>query len=132
MITIDMLSELNDRQENLFIWIFNECVNNYRVTHSNREISEKLQIKESTLEKYLKKLDDLGLITRTNHRNYNNYTFQWETTSREIRLNEEKFDPFVLAKLKQRRIEDALSLIETPEATLRMIEKVKEARGNHN
>jgi len=117
MITKDMLSELNDRQENLFIWIFNECVNNFKVTSTNRDISKQLNLPESTLEKYLKKLDDLGLIERSNDRAYNNHTFTWETVAREIRLRE-------------KRIEDALKLIETPQATLKMIERIKEARGN--
>jgi len=129
MIIKDMLSELNDRQENLFIWIFNECVNNFKVTSTNRDISKKLNIPESTLEKYLKKLDDLGLIERTNDRAYNHNTFSWETVSREIRLSAKLFDPFILAKLRAKRIEDALSLIETPQATMRMIEKIKETRG---
>ena len=130
MITKDMLSELNDRQENLFIWIFNECVNNFKVTSTNRDISKQLNLPESTLEKYLKKLDDLGLIERSNDRAYNNHTFTWETVAREIRLNPKLFDPFVLAKLREKRIEDALKLIETPQATLKMIERIKEARGN--
>jgi len=129
MITKDMLSELNDRQENLFIWIFNECVNNFKVTASNREISQKLNIPESTLEKYLKKLNDLELIERTNDRAYNHNIFTWETVAREIRLSSKYFDPFLLAKLREKRIEDALALIETPQATIRMIEKLKEKRG---
>lgn len=124
-----MLSELNDRQESLFIWIFNECVNNFKVTHPNREISRKLNIPESTLEKYLKKLTDLKLIERSNDRAYNHNTFSWETVAREIRLNPKLFDPFLLAKLRERRIEDALNLIQTPQATLRMIERIKETRG---
>ena len=130
MITKDMLSELNDRQENLFIWIFNECVNNFKVTNTNRYISKQLNIPESTLEKYLKKLDDLGLIERSNDRTYNNHTFTWETVDREIRLNPKLFDPFVLAKLREKRIEDALKLIETPQATIKMIERIKESRGS--
>lgn len=125
MLSTTITAQLNSRQEDFWLWIYLECVKNYRITMSNKDISKKTDIPESTVEKYLKKFDDLKLITRENERAKNIYTDRWETISRVIKLNDETFDPFMIEKERQRNIEAALELLELPIA---QIERIKRAR----
>jgi hypothetical protein len=120
--------KLNDRQESFFVWIYNECVNNHKITKSNKEISDATEIPVSTIEKYLKKFDELGLIERGTERSINNHNHKWETTSREIILNPDIFDPFFIAKIRQSRIEDSLKMLGSPKATMRMIKNMRQSR----
>ena len=128
MLGKNITENLNDRQETFFVWIFNECVNNFKIIKSNKEISEETGFPVSTIEKYLKKFDDLGLIERGTDKSFNGYFHKWETTSREIVLNSDKFDPFFLAKLRKTRIEESLKLLGTPKATMDMIKHMRESR----
>lgn len=122
-----LIDDLNDRQQTFFIWLFNKCVNDFKVTMSNSEISKETDIPVSTIEKYLKKFDNLGLIDRGIEKGYNNIFHKWETTSREIQLNSDIFDPFFIAKIRKQRIKESLDLLNTPKATIEMI---KASRGN--
>lgn len=128
MLSKNITENLNDRQETFFVWIFNECVNNYKVSKSNKDISNETGIPVSTIEKYLKKFTELGLIERGIDRSFNGYFGKWETTSREIVLNSDMFDPFFLAKLRKTRIEESLKLLGTPKATMEMIKNIRESR----
>ena len=128
MLSKNIAEKLNDRQESFFVWVYNECVNNHRITKSNKEISNETSLPISTVEKYLKKFDDLGLIVRGSERNLNNYNHQWETISREIILNPDIFDPFFIAKIRQTRIEESLKLLGSPKATMMMIKHLRESR----
>lgn len=122
-----LIDELNDRQQTFFIWLFNKCVSDFKVTMSNSQISKETDIPVSTIEKYLKKFDDLGLIERGIEKGYNNVFHKWETTSREIQLNSDIFDPFFIAKIRKQRIQESLELLDTPKSAISMI---KAARGS--
>jgi hypothetical protein len=39
-----LIDDLNDRQQTLFIWLFNKCVSDFKVTMSNAEISKETSI----------------------------------------------------------------------------------------
>ncbi|MBU0997786.1 MAG: hypothetical protein KKE16_07070 [Firmicutes bacterium] len=104
MLTNDILSQLNRNQLKLISWIYNECVNNYHVTVSNKDISAKTDIPESTVEKYLKFFDDLDLNERTSERTQDFFTREWRTSSRKISLNPKKFNPEIIAAERSTRI----------------------------
>jgi DNA-binding MarR family transcriptional regulator len=121
----NITENLNDRQETFFVWVFNECVNNFKIVKSNKEISKETGIPVSTIEKYLKKFEDLGLIERGTDKSFNSIYYRWETTSREIILNSEIFDPFFIAKLRESRIEASLKLLGNPKSTIDMIRTMR-------
>lgn len=77
MIPREISDQLNDRQLEFFIWIFNQCVSNFKVTKSNQEISTETEIPVSTIEKYLKKFDDLNLIERGHTKSKNPIFHNW-------------------------------------------------------
>lgn len=124
MLPTSITNQLTERQENFFLWIYQQCVKDYKITISDKEISKQTAVPVSTIEKYLKKFDDLGLIVRATSKMMNQYVNRWETKSREIVLNDEMFDPFMLEKIRQDNIERALSYLKLPIA---QIERMKQA-----
>jgi hypothetical protein len=128
MIPREISDQLNDRQLEFFIWIFNQCVSNFKVTKSNQEISTETEIPVSTIEKYLKKFDDLNLIERGHTKSKNPIFHNWETTSREIQLNSDVFDPYTIAKLRKSRIKETLDMLNTPKSTMQMIHNARQSR----
>jgi len=123
VLTSDLLSQLNRNQLKLLSWIYNECVNNYHVTISNKEISVKTDIPESTVEKYLKFFDDLNLIVRSSERTQDFFTREWRTSSRKISLNPKKFDPEIIAAERSTRIDSLLSFLDSPEFRLKQLDR---------
>ena len=115
----DNTKDLNDKQLETFIYLVNQIINNTVCVKSNDEISRELRIPVSTLEKHLKKLDDLKLIIRKSSRGRNPLTMSWETISREIRLDPKVYDndPRVLATMRMQRINGILDMIGTPAFT---------------
>lgn len=122
------LKELNQKQLNVFIWIYQQIIADQVLTRSNREIAKRVNIPESTLEKYLKRFEELGLIIRDSERAINPLTMNWETTSRTIKLNPKKFDPMVLAKLRSAGIEAILNQLTVSEQTQAVIDQMYNRR----
>jgi hypothetical protein len=122
MIPREISDNLNERQLDLFIWIFNQCVSNYKLTKSNKEISDETEIPVSTIEKYLKRFDELKLIERGHTKSINPIFKNWETTSREIQLNTDIFDPYVIAKIRKSRINETLDMLDMPVSTMKIIQ----------
>ena len=120
--------ELNPKQLNVFIWIYQQIIADQVLTRSNREIAKRVNIPESTLEKYLKRFEDLGLIIRDSERSMNPLTMSWETTSRTINLDPKKFDPMMLAKLRTAGIEAILNQITVSDQTQAVIDKMRQNR----
>ncbi|MBU0996632.1 MAG: hypothetical protein KKE16_01140 [Firmicutes bacterium] len=123
MLTNDILTQLNRNQLKLISWIYNECINNYHVTQSNKDISTKTDIPESTVEKYLKFFDDLDLIVRSSERTQDFYTREWRTSSRKISLNPKKFNPEIIAAERSTRIDSLLSFLDSPEFLLKQLDQ---------
>lgn len=124
MLPTSITNKLTERQENFWLWIYQECVKNYKITMPDKEISKRTAVPVSTVEKYLKKFDDLGLIIRSRDKMMNQYINKWETKSREIVLNPDMFDAFMLEKIRQQNIERALEYLNMPIAQL---ERMKNA-----
>lgn len=122
------LHQLNPKQLNVFIWIYQQIIADQTLTRSNREIAKRVSIPESTLEKYLKRYEDLNLIVRESERAVNPLTMNWETTSRTIKLNPKKFDPLVLAKLRTAGIEAILNQLTISEQTQAVIDQMRQSR----
>jgi transcription initiation factor IIE alpha subunit len=118
MMANDQAKNLNDRQYFLLIWIIKQIVANRVLKMSNDEIAAAVGIPKSTIEKYLKKLDELDLIIRTNEREYNDGFHRWETVDREIKLNPIYFDQKILAGMTALWTKDAIESISTPEFLL--------------
>lgn len=119
---------LNEKQLNVFIWIYQQIIADQVLTRSNREIAQRLSMPESTLEKYLKRYEDLGLIVRESERSINPLTLSWETISRKITLNPKKFDPMIIAKLRIAGIEAILNQLTISEQTQAAIDKLRSSR----
>lgn len=129
MLTNQLIDQLNDRQKDLMIWIYNECVNNKHITISNKEISNKTNIPESTVEKYLKLLDDLKLIIRTSEREMDFFSRSWRTVSRTITLNPKFFNPAMLAKERLQRINSFLDTLDYSDVQAQLSSRIYEKRG---
>ena len=129
MLTNQLLDQLNDRQKDLMIWIYNECVNNKIITISNKDISNKINIPESTIEKYLKLLDDLKLIIRSSEREMDFFSKSWRTVSRTIKLNPKFFNPEMLARERIQRINSFLDTLDYPDIQSSINQKVYAQRG---
>lgn len=97
---LNLENKLNDKQLAVFTWLYQDILNNYETTLRNKDIAKAVGIPESTLEKYLKLYESLGLIIRKSERGLN-YMGRWETVSRSITLNPELFPPRVLNALRQ-------------------------------
>lgn len=122
------LKELNEKQLGVFIWIYQQIVADQVLTRSNRDIAKRVNIPESTLEKYLKRFENLGLIVRDSERSMNPLTMMWETNSRTIRLNPKKFDPVWIAKMRSATLEAILDQVTTSAQTQAIIEHLKQSR----
>lgn len=122
------LKELNSKQLGVFIWIYQQIIADQVLTRSNRDIARRVNIPESTLEKYLKRFEDLGLIVRDSERAMNPLTLSWETVSRKITLNPKKFDPMVIAKMRTASIEAILDQVTTSTQTQAVIDKLRQTR----
>lgn len=122
------LKELNEKQLNVFIWIYQQIIADQVLTRSNREIAKRVEIPESTLEKYLKRFEDLGLIVRDSERAMNPLSLSWETISRKITLNPKKFDPMMIAKMRTASIEAILDQVTTSTQTQAIIDKMRQSR----
>jgi predicted transcriptional regulator len=118
MMANDQAKTLNDRQYFLLTWIVKQIVANRVLKMSNDEIAAAVGIPKSTIEKYLKKLDELDLIIRTNEREYNEGFHRWETIDREIKLNPNYFDQKILAGMTAMWTKDVIESISTPEFLL--------------
>jgi len=129
MITKELLSQLNDRQQFFLTWIYNECVNNHWITKSNIDISKVVNIPESTVEKYLKLLDQLHLIVRSSERVQDFLTREWRTASRKITLNPKAFDPKLIAMERDHRIKSLLDLIDSSDFMQAQASHIMEKRG---
>lgn len=97
---LNLENKLNDKQLAVFTWLYQDILNNYETTLRNKDIAKIVGIPESTLEKYLKLYESLGLIIRKSERGLN-YLGRWETVSRSITLNPTLFPPRVLNALRQ-------------------------------
>lgn len=124
-----LTSGLNISQTNTYLYILNKVVDHKACTSSNRELSEALKISISTVEKHLNFLDKKGLIERDTVRGINPFSLRWETKSRTITIPASNIDPMILASLHVQRVNNLLDMITTPEATKKMIKKMKEVRG---
>lgn len=128
MIDNSITSLLTKRQLAVFVWIYQEIVNSRRLTKSNEEISRVTGVPVSTLEKFLKRFEDLQLIVRKSDRGVNATTYQWETISREITLNPAKFDPTVLAQLRAAGINAILEQISQTDLTQAAVRELQTKR----
>lgn len=122
------LKELNSKQLGVFIWIYQQIIADQVLTRSNRDIARRVSIPESTLEKYLKRFEELGLIVRDSERAINPLTSSWETVSRKITLNPKKFDPMVIAQMRTAAIEAILDQVTTSTQTQAIIDKLRQTR----
>ena len=116
-----IFKQLNSRQQDLIIWIYNECISSNKVTLSNKEIARKVNIPESTVEKYLKLFDDLKLIIRESKKEMDLFQ-NWRTTSRSIELNPKYFDPQLIMKERvdrTNRFLDSLSYQDITQSIIR-------------
>jgi len=129
MITKELLLQLNERQQFLLTWIYNECVNNHLITKSNLEISKLVNIPESTIEKYLKLFDELHLIDRSSERTQDFLTHEWRTSSRKISLNSKSFDPKLIAMERDHRIKSLLDLVDSADFMQAQVNRIMEKRG---
>ncbi len=118
MMACEQAKNLNDRQYYLLTWIVKYVVTNQRLKLSNDQIAEAVGFPKSTIEKYLKKLDDLGLIVRSNEREFNDAYHRWETIDREIKLNPIYFDQKIIAGMTAMWTQDVIESISTPEFLL--------------
>jgi hypothetical protein len=100
MIDQSIALKLNEKQLAVFSWLYQDILNNYATTAKNKDISKLLGIPESTLEKYLKLFESIGLIKRSSERGLN-YQGRWETISRSITLNPDVFPPKILTAMRQ-------------------------------
>jgi len=119
------IASLNEKQLIVFIWIYQQIIADTVITRSNKEIASRVNIPESTLEKYLKLFDDLKLIERKSERTWNPYLMNWETTSRSIKLNPKTFDPFIIARLRTAGIEALLEQLTVSDTTKAVIEQMR-------
>jgi len=118
MLANDQAKNLNDRQCFLLTWIVKFIITNRVLKMSNDEIAAAVGFPKSTIEKYLKKLDELDLIIRTNDREFNEGFHRWETINREIKLNPTYFDQKILTGMSAMWTKDVIESISTPDFLL--------------
>jgi len=123
MITNDIIHQLQPRQLQLLTWIYNQCIASNQVTITNKEIGEVNNIPESTVEKYLKLFDELGLIIRESKRDRDYFTHEWRTVSRSISLNPSIFKPELLALERTARMDNLFDLLNNPDFMRKSAEK---------
>ena len=128
MIDNNIISLLTKRQLGVFVWIYQEILNGKVLTKSNDEISRATGVPVSTLEKFLKRFEDLQLIVRKSDRSVNASTYQWETISREITLDPATFDPAILAQLRSAGIKSILDQISQTDLTSAAVREMQAKR----
>ncbi|MFA5006253.1 MAG: hypothetical protein WC509_02110 [Candidatus Izemoplasmatales bacterium] len=128
MIDNSIIALLTKRQLGVFVWIYQEILNAKVLTKSNEEISRATGVPVSTLEKFLKRFEDLQLIVRKSDRSVNASTYQWETISREITLDPRTFDPGLLAQLRTTGIKAILDQISQTDLTSAAVKELQAKR----